>query len=82
MNKKDNIMKKIRATFTIGDFMLDELNSVSQELGQKKSHIVEQALSLYFDMVDTRIADSRLDKLDKGEEILAPSDTVFDTTHV
>jgi len=38
----------------VSDFIIDELNSVSEELNEKKSHIVEKALSMYFDHIGKR----------------------------
>ena len=70
-------MQKIRSTFTISDFIIDELNSVSLELNEKKSHIVEKALSMYLDYIDEKIADKRLDELQLGKEKLIPADEVF-----
>jgi len=70
-------MQKIRSTFTISDFVIDELGSVAQELGEKKSHIVEKALTMYFDYMDETIADKRLDDLTSGKEQPIPADEVF-----
>lgn len=70
-------MHKIRSTFTVSDFIIDELNSVSLELNEKKSHIVEKALSMYFDYIDEKIADKRLDELKEGKEKIIPADEVF-----
>jgi len=70
-------MQKIRSTFTISDFIIDELNTVSSELNEKKSHIVEKALSMYLDYIDEKIADKRLDELKSGKEKLIPADEVF-----
>ena len=70
-------MQKIRSTFTVSDFIIDELDSVSEELNEKKSHIVEKALNMYFDYIDEKIADKRLDDLKSGKEKLIPADTVF-----
>ena len=74
---KESLMQKIRSTFTISDFIIDELNTVSSELHEKKSHIVEKALSMYFDYIDEKIADKRLEALESGEEKLIPADEVF-----
>jgi len=71
-------MQKIRSTFTISDFVIDELNAVSSELQEKKSHIVENALNMYFDYIDEKIADKRLDDLKAGKEKLIPADKVFE----
>ena len=70
-------MHKIRSTFTISDFIIDELNTVSSELNEKKSHIVEKALSMYLDYIEEKIADKRLDELKSGKEKLIPADEVF-----
>ena len=70
-------MHKIRSTFTVSDFIIDELNSISQELNEKKSHIVEKALSMYFDTLDEKLSDQRLKNLEKGQEKIIPADEVF-----
>lgn len=70
-------MQKVRSTFTVSDFIIDELNSVSSELGEKKSHIVEKALSMYFDYIDEKIADKRLDDLESGKEETVSAEEVF-----
>ncbi len=70
-------MHKIRSTFTVSDFIIDELNSVSKELDEKKSHIVEKALSLYFDTLDERLSDQRLKNLEDKKEKLIPASEVF-----
>jgi len=71
------MMHKIRSTFTISDFIIDELNSVSEELNEKKSHIVEKALSMYFDALDEKLSDKRLKNLEAKQEKLIPADEVF-----
>jgi len=70
-------MHKIRSTFTVSDFIIDELNSISQELNEKKSHIVEKALSMYFDTLDEKLSDQRLKNLENGQEKIIPADEVF-----
>ena len=70
-------MHKIRSTFTVSDFIIDELNSVSKELNEKKSHIVEKALSLYFDTLDEKLSDQRLKNLEDKKEKLIPAEEVF-----
>ena len=70
-------MQKIRSTFTISDFIIDELSSVSEELNEKKSHIVEKALSMYFDALDEKLSDQRLKNLEEKKEKLIPADEVF-----
>ena len=70
-------MQKIRSTFTVSDFIIDELNSVSVELNEKKSHIVEKALSMYFDAIDERLSDQRLKNLEDKKERLISASEVF-----
>ncbi len=70
-------MHKIRSTFTVSDFIIDELNYVSTELNEKKSHIVEKALSMYFDSLDEKLADKRLKDLENGKEKTVPAEEVF-----
>ena len=70
-------MKKLKATFTLSDFIVAELDALAKELGEKKSHIVEQALDLYFDRLDEKVADSRLKKLREGKTHTIPADEAF-----
>ncbi len=70
-------MQKIRSTFTISDYIIDELNEISTELNEKKSHIVEDALSMYFDYLDAKIADKRIDDIKSGKEKVIPAEEVF-----
>ena len=70
-------MQKLRSTFTLSDFLVDELDSVSKELNEKKSHIVEKALSMYFGYLDEKLADKRLDDLKSGNEEAIDAKDVF-----
>ena len=60
-------MERPRVSFTLDKNILSELYEIAKELGEKKSHIVEQALEMYFDAVDTMIADKRLDEIAEGK---------------
>jgi len=70
-------MQRIRSTFTIDKEVIDELDALAKELGEKKSHIVEKALTLYYDYLDTAVAEKRLDSLEKGESQSIPADEVY-----
>ena len=70
-------MDRPKATFTIDKNILMELDSIAKELGHKKSHIVEEALELYFDTIDTMIADKRLGELAAGNEETVPAEDVW-----
>lgn len=71
-------MQKIKATFTISDFVINELDAISETLNQKKSHIVEKALSLYFDSLDELVADKRLEEAKKNNIKPIPANEVWE----
>jgi predicted transcriptional regulator len=70
-------MQKIKSTFTVSDIVIDELNQVAKELKEKKSHIVERALTMYFDLLDEKVADKRLKDLENKKDTLVDADDVF-----
>lgn len=59
--------KHTRINITLPKTLEDELTSVSKELNDKKSHIIARALNLYFDELDTIIADKRYKKYKEGK---------------
>lgn len=59
--------KHTRINITLPKTLEDELTSVSKELNDKKSHIIARALNLYFDELDTIIADKRYKKFKEGK---------------
>ncbi len=70
-------MQKIRSTFTIDKAVIDELNVVAEELGEKKSHIVEKALTMYYDYIDVAIAEKRLKEVDEGRSETVSAEEVY-----
>jgi predicted DNA-binding protein len=70
-------MGRPKMIFTLDDGIINELNNVSKELKEKKSHIVEKALTLYFDMLDVKIADKRMKDIKEGRSKLIPAEEVF-----
>jgi metal-responsive CopG/Arc/MetJ family transcriptional regulator len=56
------IEKHTRINITLPTALDRELTLVSQELNDKKSHIIARALTLYFDELDTLVADKRYKK--------------------
>ncbi|MBU0710448.1 hypothetical protein KKA87_00800, partial [bacterium] len=56
-----------RINITLPKSLEEELTSVSKELNDKKSHIIARALNLYFDELDTLIADNRYNKYKEGK---------------
>lgn len=71
-------MSRPKVIFTLDQAVIDELNTVATELKEKKSHIVEKALMLYFDILDIRIADKRMNDVKKGKSRLIPAKDVYD----
>ena len=70
-------MSRPKVIFTLNQDIVDELNTVAVELEEKKSHIVEKALTLYFDLLDVRIADKRTSDVEKGKSKLLPAEEVY-----
>ncbi|MBD3809319.1 MAG: hypothetical protein IE884_02170 [Sulfuricurvum sp.] len=63
MSKYVNVTKM---SITLDNSVANELNALSKELNKKKSHVIENALMLYFDMLDEEIADKRLREVEEG----------------
>ncbi len=61
------IEKHVRINITLPKSLDQELALVSEELNDKKSHIIARALTLYFDELDTLVADNRYKKLKEGK---------------
>ena len=53
-------MNTARLNITIPASMNDEINKFAEELNEKKSHIIASALDMYFDYLDIRLAEKRL----------------------
>ncbi len=61
------IEKHERINITLPKSLALELTNVSKELNDKKSHVIAKALTLYFDELDTVIADLRYQKYLEGK---------------
>jgi predicted DNA-binding protein len=70
-------MSRPKIVFTLDEEIIAELNLISKELKQKKSHIVEKALTLYFDLLDVKIADKRMKDIKEGRSKLIPAEEVY-----
>jgi predicted transcriptional regulator len=68
---------QVRHNITIDEDVSKELDSVAEELGEKKSAIIEKALETYFDLLDLKLAKKRLADLDKGSDRLLGSEEVW-----
>lgn len=60
-------MQALKSTFTLPEHIVRELATFSEELSEKKSHIVAEALSQYFDTLDLQIALKRSKEVREGE---------------
>jgi predicted transcriptional regulator len=70
-------MKRVKATFTIDEDILQELSEYAAELDIKKSHIIESSLSAFFDYLDVRLAEKRLAEIENGSAELADAEAVW-----
>lgn len=70
-------MGRPKAIFTIDEDILKELHYLSEIMKIKKSHIVEKALTFYFDAIDIEIADKRMKDIRNGKEELVSAEDVF-----
>lgn len=64
MSKYVNVTKM---SITLDNSVANELNTLAKELNEKKSHVIENALMLYFDMLDEKISDKRLREVEEGK---------------
>jgi predicted DNA-binding protein len=65
-----------RHNITLDEDVSMELETIARELGEKKSKIIEKALTVYFDLLDLRLAERRMSDLKKGK------DKIFDAKEV
>lgn len=60
-------MQSVKTTFTLPDYIAKELSEFADELGEKKSHMVAEALSQYFDTLDLKLALKRSQEVREGK---------------
>ena len=60
-------MQALKATFTLPENIVRELSEFAGELGEKKSHMVSEALSQYFDTLDLKLALKRSQEFREGK---------------
>ncbi len=68
---------QVRHNITIDAEVSRELENVAKELGEKKSALIEKALTVYFDLLDLRVAKKRLKELEKGKAKLVDADDLW-----
>ena len=74
MSKYVNVTKM---SITLDNEVVMELNAIAKELNEKKSHLIENALLIYFDMLDEKLADKRLRELESGTVKAIPAQDVW-----
>ncbi len=57
-------MSTVRLNVTLPASINEDMNRFSEELNEKKSHIIASALEMYFDYLDIRVAEKRLNEPD------------------
>jgi len=68
---------QVRHNITLDEEISKELETMARELGEKKSFIIEKALTVYFDLLDLKLARKRLKDLEKGKDKLVDAEKVW-----
>jgi predicted DNA-binding protein len=68
---------QVRYNITLDEDVSKELETMAAELREKKSRIIEKALTVYFDLMDLNLARKRLADLKRGKDKLLPADEVW-----
>lgn len=53
-------MNTVRLNITLPASVNEDMNRFAEELNEKKSHIISSALEMYFDYLDIKVAEKRL----------------------
>jgi len=53
-------MNTVRLNITLPSAVNDDITRYANELNEKKSHLIASALDMYFDYLDIRVAEKRL----------------------
>jgi predicted DNA-binding protein len=77
--KREASAMQIRYNITLDEEISKELEAAAGELGEKKSHIIEKALTVYFDLLDLKLARKRMADLEKGKDKILDADKVWRT---
>jgi len=57
-------MNTVRLNITLPSSVNEDICHYAKELNEKKSHIISSALDMYFDYLDIRVAEKRLNDKD------------------
>ena len=66
-----------RHNITLDEEVSRELETMAKELGEKKSKIIEKALTVYFDLLDVKLAEKRMKELEKDRDKLIDAEEVW-----
>ena len=67
-----------RHNITLNDDISQELEAISVELGEKKSSVIEKALTLYFDFLDLKLTQKRMKDLAEGRDTVVDAKEVWE----
>jgi len=68
---------QIRHNISLDEEVSKELETMAKELGEKKSKIIEKALTVYFDLLDLKLAKKRMKELEKGRDKIIDAEEVW-----
>jgi predicted transcriptional regulator len=68
---------QIRHNITLDEDISLELDEVAEELGEKKSSIIEKALAVYFDFLDLKLIQKRMKDLKEGRDRIIDAKEVW-----
>lgn len=66
-----------RHNITLDEEVSKELETMAVELGEKKSKIIEKALTVYFDLLDIKLAEKRMKEMEKDRDRLIDAEEVW-----
>lgn len=66
-----------RHNITLDEEVSKELETMAEELGEKKSKIIEKALTVYFDLLDIKLAEKRMKELENDRDKLIDVEEVW-----
>lgn len=68
---------QVRHNITLDEEISKELETVARELGEKKSSIIEKALTVFFDLMDLKLAQMRLKALEEEQDRIIDAEEVW-----
>ena len=69
---------QVRHNITLDEEVSEELETVAKELGEKKSNLIEKALTVYFDLLDLKVVQKRMKELDEGKDRLLEAEDIWE----